>query len=88
MASLVLILFAASTAFASHIEVSGTISSNTTWTGVDTVKVTGDITVADGATLTIDPGIIVEFQDRYGLLINGRLLAEGTDADSITFVPS
>jgi len=88
MASLVLILFAASTAFASHIEVSGTISSNTTWTGVDTVKVTGDITVADGATLTIDPGIIVEFQDRYGLLINGRLLAEGTDADSITFVPA
>ena len=28
---------------ASNMEVSGTISTNTTWTGVDTVKVTDDI---------------------------------------------
>ena len=73
---------------ATNMEVSGNIFTSTTWTGVDTVKVAGDVTVNDGATLTIDPGIIVEFQDRYGLLINGRLLAEGTVADSITFVPA
>ena len=71
--------------YASNIEVSGTISTNTTWTGVDTVKVTGNIYINDGISLTIDPGIIVEFQGHYKLDVDGRLLAEGTATDSITF---
>ncbi|MCD4737202.1 MAG: right-handed parallel beta-helix repeat-containing protein, partial [Bacteroidales bacterium] len=70
---------------ASSISVSGTISTNTTWTGVDTVKVTGDIYVNNGITLTIDPGIFVEFQGHYKLEVDGTLLAIGKETDTITF---
>jgi len=71
--------------FSTHIEVSGTISTNTTWTGVDTVFVIGNVTVNDGVTLTIDPGIYVVFQGHYRLKIDGRLLAIGTETDIIKF---
>ena len=36
---------------------SGTISSNETWS--DTVRVTGDINIPDGVTLTIEPGTVI-----------------------------
>lgn len=70
---------------ATNIEVSGSISTNTTWSGVDTVKVIGNIVVHDGITLTIDPGILVEFQGYYYITVEGRLLAVATVSDMITF---
>jgi parallel beta-helix repeat protein len=73
------------TVYASNIEVSGTISSDTTWAGVDTVKVVGDIYVNNGITLTIAPGIYVEFQGHYRLEVDGTLLAIGTTSTMITF---
>ncbi len=73
---------------ATSINVSGSISSNTTWSGVDTVKVTGNIIIDNAVTLTIDPGILVEFQGHYYIKINGRLLAVGTVSDTITFTVS
>jgi len=45
----------------------------------------GEITIPDGETLTIDPGILVEFQGHYIFNIQGRILAEGTEQDSIFF---
>ena len=69
---------------ATSLTASGAISVNTTWS-VDTVFVTGDITVNNGITLTIDPGVLVLFTDSFGLHIQGRLLAQGTVADSIRF---
>lgn len=40
--------------------VSGTISTNTTWSQVNSPYVmTGNVTVAAGVTLTIEPGVIV-----------------------------
>ncbi|MCK4312209.1 MAG: choice-of-anchor D domain-containing protein, partial [Candidatus Cloacimonetes bacterium] len=71
--------------FISSMEVSGTISTDTNWSGVDTVKVVGDIYVEDGITLTIDPGIYVEFQGHYKLDVQGTLLAIGTSSNIITF---
>ncbi|MCD4745396.1 MAG: choice-of-anchor D domain-containing protein [Bacteroidales bacterium] len=71
--------------YASSISVLDTISANTTWTGVDTVKVVGDIYVNNGITLTIAPGIFVEFQGHYKLDVQGRLLAIGTETNTITF---
>ena len=38
------------------ISVNGNITSNTVWT-VDTVKVIGDVTIDNGVTLTINPGV-------------------------------
>ena len=63
--------------------VSGHITEDTNWQ--ETIKVDGDIYIDDGYTLTIDPGITVEFQGHYFIDVQGRLLAQGTETDSITF---
>ncbi|MCD4817582.1 MAG: right-handed parallel beta-helix repeat-containing protein [Candidatus Cloacimonetes bacterium] len=47
----------------------------------------GEITIPDGETLLIDPGVLVEFQGHYKLNVQGCLLAIGTANDSITFTP-
>jgi hypothetical protein len=48
-------------------------------------QVQGDIQIPDGSTLTIEPGVTVEFQGHYALNVQGRLLAIGTVTDSIIF---
>lgn len=45
----------------------------------------GEISIAAGQTLTIEPGVLVEFQAHYKLNVNGHLLAVGTENDSICF---
>ena len=45
----------------------------------------GEITIPDGETLTIDSGVLVEFQGHYKLNVQGRLLAVGTDEEMIHF---
>ena len=45
----------------------------------------GEILIPDGETLTIDPGVFVEFQGHYKFNIQGQLLAVGTMQDSIHF---
>ena len=45
----------------------------------------GEITVPDGQTLTINPGCLVEFQGHFKLNVQGRLLAVGTEQDSVKF---
>lgn len=79
-----LCLLIVSAASATTISVSGTIADETNW-AADTVKVTGDIIIADGAVLTISAGVRVEFQGGYSITVNGRLLAEGVPTDSIVF---
>ncbi|MDP8239122.1 MAG: C25 family cysteine peptidase [Candidatus Hatepunaea meridiana] len=51
------------------------------------VTVTADITVADGETLTIEPGVTVRFEDNAGLYIaeGGCLIADGTSESPIVF---
>jgi predicted outer membrane repeat protein len=48
-------------------------------------RITGDINIPNDSSLIIEPGVTVEFQGHYGLLVNGRLLAIGTETDSILF---
>ncbi len=45
----------------------------------------GEIEIPDGETLTIDPGCLIEFQGHYALNVQGRLLAIGSEQDSIRF---
>ncbi|MES2431567.1 MAG: right-handed parallel beta-helix repeat-containing protein [Bacteroidota bacterium] len=45
----------------------------------------GNIMIGGGETLTIEPGVEVNFQGAYSLLIMGRLVAEGSSTDSIVF---
>jgi len=65
--------------------VSGVIDHDTIW-DADTVKVVGSVNIIDGVTLTINPGAIVEFQGKYNIDVQGRILAIGTESDTISFI--
>ena len=68
--------------------VAGAVSGPMTWRAADgPYYVTADLTVGDGATLTIEPGTAVYFAPATGLTVSGtgRLLAEGTDRRPIRF---
>jgi hypothetical protein len=45
----------------------------------------GSIMVPNGSTLTIEPGVTVNFQGHYKFLVLGQLLAQGTNTDKIFF---
>ena len=66
--------------------VSGVISSNTTWTLANSpYVVTGNILVSEGVTLTIEPGVVVKFDSEKVMQIRGELIAQGTIDSKITF---
>lgn len=51
-------------------------------------QIQGDITIHADSMLTIEPGVVVNFQGVYVLTVNGYLEAIGTEADSIHFTAS
>ena len=65
--------------------VQGTIGSNTTWTSDKTYLVKGNIGIAAGVTLNIEPGTHVQFDGNYALNVGGTLIADGTEAAPIVF---
>jgi len=64
-------------------QISGSIQNDTTWT-IGTV-IADSVYVPAGKTLTIAAGTIVKFNSGKSLVIAGRLVADGTLADQITF---
>ena len=57
-----------------------------TWTlGGSPYEIQGEISIPNGLTLTIEPGVLVEFQGHYKLNVQGKLLAVGTQTDTIVF---
>ena len=64
--------------------VSGTISSDTTW-AAGVFRVTNNISISAGATLTILPGVVVKFDAGLRLDVSGGLRAVGTAAQPIVF---
>ena len=66
--------------------VSGLISSDTTWTLAGSpYMITGDVLVDAGAVLNIEAGVAVKFGDGTRLIVDGTLIADGDEAQPITF---
>jgi hypothetical protein len=64
--------------------VSGTLSTNTTWTRAQSpFIVTSTIQIPAGITLTIEPGVVVRFEAAQGLQVSGTLVARGTPSARI-----
>jgi len=65
-------------------ETNDTINVNTTWS-YDTVFMDASVYVLDDVTLTINPGTVVLFNDFYKIKVEGTLLSEGTETDTILY---
>ncbi len=67
----------------------GTLTGNVTWTLSDSpVDILGNLTIDSGATLTIQPGVLVNMADNSFLGVNGTLKALGTKPARISFLGS
>jgi len=69
------------------LEVNGIIAVDTVWEA-DTIRVTGNIVIEDGVTLTIMPGTIIEVTDFYSIEVYGSIQAEGLPDERIVFTSS
>ncbi len=72
-----------------RLEVSGNITTNTTWKSTDTVYMTGYVYVKTGVKLTIEPGTLIKgVSDSEAALIverGAQIFAEGTKDKPIVF---
>lgn len=68
-------------------EISGNISEDQTFPTDTFYRVVGDVKVTNGATLTIEPGVVIEFEAETSFEVtdDARLSAIGTEQDSIKF---
>jgi WD40 repeat protein len=64
----------------------GTITTRTWYKANSPYRVSGEITVPNGETLTIQPGVDVLFDADVDFTVAGRIIATGTDTDSIRFL--
>ena len=72
-----------------NIEVQGEIITDSIWTSdIDTVKVIGDIFVDTLGSLTIESGVVVEFQSAYKIDVEGSIVSSGSEADPVVFTVS
>ena len=65
--------------------VGGTISEPTTWTLANSPYAVSNTTVNDGVTLVIEPGVELRFTNGHGIMVSGKLVADGTLAAPILF---
>ncbi|RJP74933.1 MAG: T9SS C-terminal target domain-containing protein [Candidatus Zixiibacteriota bacterium] len=82
--SIVLLALAFSSAHADTIIPPGNVSGFWSLAG-SPYLVRGEVLVAPGDTLTIEPGVQVRFTGMYKFRVQGRLVAGGTEQDSIYF---
>ena len=73
---------------ANAVDVGGLISENTTWAVADSpFNLTQSLMVKEGSTLTIEAGSVINISPECGFLINGEIIARGTEGKPIIFQP-
>jgi hypothetical protein len=83
---LFLFIFLDAVAGFSQTNVSGNITSNTTWTKAGSPYIlTGNVGVPTAYTLTIQPGVTIQRTANYQILLNGSMVCNGSATDSIVF---
>ncbi|MFN8587566.1 MAG: FlgD immunoglobulin-like domain containing protein [Candidatus Eisenbacteria bacterium] len=85
-----LLLLAATVAHAQTISITSNVTTNTTWGPTGTVVgttfwVKNNISITAGATLTVQPGVVVKFNPGCQLAVSGALQAVGTAGSNIYF---
>ena len=80
-----LVLSVMSKQSAAQTSVPGGLVSGTWMLAGSPYLIQGSVQINNGATLTIEPGVIVNFQGSYKFNVQGRLIAIGTASDSIIF---
>ena len=66
--------------------VEGEITRNTVWTLADSPFILSkNVTVSSGVTLTIEPEVEVKFGGKFSIIVNGKLVAVGTQEKPIKF---
>ena len=77
-----------------RVTVSDSITQDTVWEQGKDYLVVGDVVVEQNSVLTIEPDVHILFkanteEDYYGLIVKGRLLADGGDSlHAIRFAPA
>ncbi|MGK0185794.1 MAG: parallel beta-helix repeat protein, partial [Verrucomicrobiales bacterium] len=84
LASLSLTLLSAAIASARTV-VSGSITEDVTWNAAGSPYEVSDTTVVANATITILSGTLVQFLDFSSLHVHGRIVANGSALEKITF---
>lgn len=66
---------------------SGAVSG--TWTKANSpYYIRGTVQIVSGTSLTIEPGVTIDFRGKYKIIVKGALKAVGTQTDSIRFTTS
>lgn len=83
---IILLLICRSVVLNAQTNVSGFISTNTTWNLAGSPYiVVGNTLVMTGVILTIDAGVVIKFDTSRAIQIDGTLIAIGTPSNRITF---
>ena len=68
--------------------IGGTLGSDTIWTSSQNpIKLSSDLTIPSGVTLTIEPGVHLDLWE-YQLIINGLLICRGTSDNQVIITTS
>ena len=61
----------------------GTIDDSAYWPNTYGLVIGGDVTIASGASVTVEKGETIKFNGTYGMTINGQLVAIGDPVEKV-----